>query len=290
MKIKPRKGSSSKHASLIKRNGHKNERRYAKLIGGEPVTGQEKRDVIDKAGNFHSVKSGKKWQILLYSLDRIKKGKHINCLTDCLEAFPKDEKKYFYDRQICIGYKKSYQKKNGKDALKKLTNKELVKKIKSPNLFVNSKNKLSSATKVVCKKLQNKDFLKKFLKESIFNNNEVLYLAATKFDKTLMIFHREDVLNVFTKYLIPQRSKAGKVPVDYNVEGQKSLLVYEKAPLKFKNLGEIEIRNDGKSYRRVRFNMYGEDAMILLTKYIKKSKKIASKLICYGKATETFSV
>jgi hypothetical protein len=70
------------------------------------------------------------------------------------------------------------------------------------------------------------------------------------------------------------------VPEDYNVAAQKTLLQYKKDNGTFKNIVEIEIRNDSEHhYREVRFNMYSRDALLLL---LNNSKNILFKDICHG--------
>ena len=52
-------------------------------------------------------------------------------------------------------------------------------------------------------------------------------------DERFKIFSKDDVLDTFTKYLTPSISKAGRVPEDYNVEGQ-NILRYKKNDGKMK--------------------------------------------------------
>jgi len=55
------------HASEVKVAGHRNERGFASLIGGQVNLGAraDKKDVIDGQHRSHSVKAGTWWQIFL---------------------------------------------------------------------------------------------------------------------------------------------------------------------------------------------------------------------------------
>jgi hypothetical protein len=84
---------------------------------------------------------------------------------------------------------------------------------------------------------------------------------------------------------MPSTSNAGLVPEDFNVAGQKTLLVYETRPDTTKNIVEIEIRNDSEThYRQVRFNMKSKDALVLLVGNLqeKSAKRETKKIKHYG--------
>ena len=98
MTINRRRAPSSKISSDKKKRGHKNEKDFASLIQGEVIKGTQKGDVRDKSGKLHSLKSGKKWQIFLYSFERITQSSHLNILKPCLESFPDDYDQYLKDR------------------------------------------------------------------------------------------------------------------------------------------------------------------------------------------------
>lgn len=294
MAINRRRAPSSQISWEKKMEGHLREGDYAELIGGKTISGTQKGDVKDKAGNLHSVKSGKKWQVFLYSSKRISECLYLNILQPCLDSFIKDSDKYFEDRIKCIAFKEEFIKKNGKEKEKQLSS-EIITNYLGPNSYTESKEKLAIATKLVSKSLENKNFLNNFLGEALFNNNEVKYLAIKDVtynkDGLFKVFSKEDVLNILTEQLYPSLSVAGRVPEDYNVPGQKILLRYKVSDTKEKNIVEIEIRNDsGKHYRQVRFNMYSKDVLLLL---LTRNKTLAIKkfergVVLYGKATETF--
>jgi hypothetical protein len=273
MTINRRRAPSSKVSSDKKIDGHKREADYATLINGEKLKGTQKGDVKDENNYLHSVKSGKKWQVFLYGFDRISKSSHLNILKPCLEAFPKDSKTYFEDRIKCISYKENFLKKYGSEAAKKLSNQEVIDEL-GANTYIKSKEELSFATLEVFNALQDKKILRNFLGEALFNNGEVKFLAIKdstyRRDDLFKVFCREDVIDIFTAALFPASSVAGRVSVDYNVAGQKTLLRYKKTnprtkKISEKNIVEIEIRNDSdKHYRQVRFNMLSKDALFLL--------------------------
>jgi hypothetical protein len=138
-------------------------------------------------------------------------------------------------------------------------------------------------------------FLREFLMEALFNNQEVDFLAIRDDtyikDKKFRIFEREEVIEILSRRLEPSVSQAGKVPEDYNVASQKTLLCYKKENGKNKNIVEIEIRNDSSThYRQVRFNMYSRDTLYLLLRELDKkpSMEINESVIAYGKALSKF--
>ena len=73
MTINRRRAPSSKISSEKKKSGHRNEVIFASLINGDIKKGTQKGDVEDESGALYSIKSGKKWQIFLYTLGRISK-------------------------------------------------------------------------------------------------------------------------------------------------------------------------------------------------------------------------
>ncbi len=290
MTINRRRAPSNKISSEKKLAGHKKEAVFADMIGGEVIKGTQKADVEGKNGRLYSIKSGKKWQVFLYGYDRISSSKYLNILKPCLDCFPADYNRYKHDRESCIAFKEEHVKNFGKSVTKNLKNESIIKAIGS-NAYILSKTKLSKETKSISQILQNKKVLQNFLGEAFFNNNEVdllsIFDSTYNCDERFKIFSKNDVLDTFTKYLTPSISKAGRVPEDYNVEGQKILLRYKKNDGKMKNIVEIEIRNDSAThYRQVRFNMYSKDALYLLLLNVNKSsyKSYNDAIYTYDKA------
>lgn len=296
MPINRRRAPSSAISSEKKLSGHRRERNYTELIKGELLHGTQKSDVKDKNGNFHSVKSGKKWQVFLYGYNRISTSLHLNILQPCLDAFPEDSSQYFKDRIKCIAFKEKYIQEHGRDATISLSNEAIAKHI-GANTYIESKNKLEKTTTSICSALKDKDRLRNFLDEAIFNNAEVDYLAIKdstyQKDGLFKVFTRKEVLDILSDKLLPAVSIAGRVPEDYNVAGQKTLLRYKKADGNLKNIVEIEIRNDSDThYRQVRFNMYSKDTLSLL---LDTSQNLPIKVLCdnvltYGQAIETLHI
>ena len=288
--VNRRRAPSSQTSSLKKRIGHKVEEVFAKLIDGKVIKGSQKGDVSNSDGKLFSVKNGKKWQVFLYSYNRILKSLYLKVLTPCLDAFPEDWDLYNSDRTKCKEFKENYVLENGKDAAKSLLNEQLGS-ILGQNQYMEAKELLSYATEDVYRALSCKVTLYNFLKEAFFNNEEVDYLAVKdthyKKDNVFKVFDKEDVLKALTANLYPALSVAGRAADDYNVAGQKTLLKYNKSG-KPKNIIEIEIRNDDRSkYRQVRFNTYSEDILfLLLNEY--KPRKLNENLVVFGSASKCF--
>jgi len=293
--INRRRAPSSAVSRKKKLDGHVNEDNFATMIGGKTLGGTQKSDVCDANGLMHSVKSGKKWQVFLYGYERISNSVHLSILKPCLDSFTTDSHAYFRDREKCILYKESYVKKYGRDKAKLLSNIEVSQKL-GENCYVESKEKLAKSTSLVCTALEDKMFLREFLMEALFNNREVNFLAIRDdtyiCDKKFKIFEREEVLEILSNKLMPALSAAGKVPEDYNVPQQKTLLRYRQESGTPKNIVEIEIRNDSEThYRRVRFNMYSKDTLhLLLTELASKPVKTINKsVMVFGEALHYFN-
>jgi hypothetical protein len=290
--INRRRAPSKTISSQKKKEGHKNEDIYADLIDGVTIKGTQKGDVEDSLGYLHSVKSGKKWQVFLYGYERILGSKYLKILSSCLESFTEDADQYFYDRVRCIQFKEEFVKKHGKAKAKLLSNEEISRKL-GPNAYMQAKVRLAQSTQTVCLSLKDPILRKNFLEEALFNLQEVKFLAI-KEDKLnptdeFKVFTSEDVLDVLTPKLLPLQSRAGNVPEDYNVAGQKVLFHYFKDDKRTKNIVEIEIRNDSNvHYRQVRFNMYSKDTLGMLLKDLSKQpiKSLGPNVSLYGNAVK----
>lgn len=295
MEINRRRAPSSEISREKKLSGHKVESVVADLIGGEVIKGTNKADFIDTKKNVYSIKSGKKWQIFLYSNDRIANSKYLKILKPCLDSFPNDYNLYLKDRETCISYKENYKKKYGNEKAKLLSN-ETLKSILGYNSYMDSKKKLREATPIVVNFLNDKENLKNFLNEAIFNIDEASFLIIQdntyRKDNCLHVFSKQTVLKTLCREIHGTISKAGGVPIDYNVPGQKVIFQYFKDNGNPKNIIEIEVRNDSESkYKSIRFNMYSQDTLYLL---IEKNEDIAKKqihenLVAYGDAIDCFN-
>ena len=291
MAINRRRAPSSTVSSEKKLGGHAREQDFALSIGGEVLRGTQKADIRDKFGNTYSVKSGKKWQIFLYNINRICASKHLNIIEGCVNAFTNDPTKYFADRELCIAYKENYVRMHGRDDARKLSNRQ-VELALGQNEYMQSKNRLMLATEKVRRHLEQRENIKNFLDEAIFNCDEVGLLAIKDTtlcnDNLFKVFSKDDVLEAFCDSLSVATSVAGNVPEDYNVMGQKTLLRYNKNG-RLKNLAELEIRNDREEkFRLVRFNMYSKDALTLLldSKNLQSNRKVNNITIAYGNAIQ----
>ena len=292
MTINRRRAPSSRISSEKKRKGHKNEDIFASLINGEVKKGTQKGDVKDRNKKLHSVKSGKKWQIFLYSYSRISQSLNLSILKHCQDSFPSNYQSYLRDREKCISFKENYIKINGRTAAKSLSNEEVSKNI-GKNLYISSKYLLKDNTLKVCDTLKDKKKLRNFYNEALFNNDEVDYLTIKEnqnnTDDLFMIFDKNDVLNTLIDSTFVSTSNAGHVPEDFNVEGQKVLICYKQPSGKSKNIIEIEVRNESESkYRSIRFNMYSKDTLNLLSNL--NSIKLSDKIIVYGEAISKFNL
>lgn len=291
MTINRRRAPSSATSSEKKLSGHSSEAEFALSMGGNVIHGTQMGDIRDRNGNLYSVKTGKKWQIFLYNYKRISESIHLRILQDCLDSFTEDYDKYNEDRIKCIEFKENYIKIHGRKQAKLIQNCVLEDHL-GHNEYMHAKNLLQKTTAAVKQKLENKIILRSFLNEAMFNNDQVSLLAIqdTTYlnDNLFKVFSRDDILDIFCEAIYPDLSKAGNVPEDHNVGGQKTLLRYLKGA-RPKNIAEIEIRNDSRDkFRLVRFNMYSKDVLSLLLKAnsSKKAKKINEKIMAYGLAID----
>lgn len=296
MVINRRRAPSSDVSREKKLSGHKEEEIYAALIKGKVLHGTQKGDVKDSNNNLHSVKSGKKWQIFLYSYDRIRNSSYLSILLPCLKAFPDDYNLYLADRIRCISYKEKYVKEYGRDKARLLTNSN-VHKIIGKNTYISSKMLLGINTKRISNIFKDNTKLYYFLNEALFNNLEVEFLVIKdttyKKDGLFKVFAKKDVLDILSSKLISSVSIAGRVPEDFNVAGQKILFCYMNNKNKLKNIVEIEIRNDSPvHYRQIRFNMYSKDVLYLLLSDSRTTdyKVINNNVVLHGKAIKKFFI
>ena len=100
---------SPQKARQVREEGHRKAKEFARLIGmgndyqNDP---QAKKDIIDKNGDAHSVKSGTWWQIFLYRRSRIESDPGFQALNgigpailDCLDVFPNERAAYETDKK-----------------------------------------------------------------------------------------------------------------------------------------------------------------------------------------------
>lgn len=253
-----KKAMTSEQARNVRQSGHDDAREFAILIGlssdykNDP---QAKKDVIDLAGDAHSVKSGKKkWQIFLHSPSRFEKDaifKRLNGLgrlfSDCLNVFPNEFK----------GYKK---------------NKAYFK------------NLLKIPMQALKEKLQNKETLHVFMEKSFFNAGEVSYLTI-KDNDSFYVFRNSDVVKVLSENSSVENSK-GEQKVIFKTENAnpKTLKRFPRT-----TIGEIEIRTDSEvHFKEMKFWMGKDKTLGLLKNSVSPIKEVKPKLFVCGKAIKTF--
>jgi len=245
---------STEDARKVRQRGYDDALEFALAIGlsrDYENNIQAKKDVIDKSGDSHSIKGGKKkWQIFLYRLERFRLDDGFRTmngigqlLADCINAFPATITVYRRDK-------------------------------------TSAKERLQTPMRELARRLREKRLLSAFLSKSIFNSGEVNYLTV-KHNDIFHVFLNQDVVKVFTENLEVCNSKAllpGQMPE------QKVLLRY-----KGKNLGELEMRNDSEiHYRELRFNMIKPKVMELLFEKLPQTGKVSDKVLVYGNARKRF--
>lgn len=261
------KGMDTDDASLKKIAGHINESDYARLIGGEENKGSvtDKKDVVDAFHRTHSVKSGKKWQIFLYSRDRIENdialkafGNVSSCIIACIDAVPK----YRKDRES--------HKKAAKNALQHPM-RELANELSKPNIF------------------------KAFFQKVAFEGGQIDFWAvldpsidqtkASLIEKEFHIFDSKECVEVICNKVLIRNSKARGAG---QTDNQKVIFIIPN-PKKldsYLNIGEIEIRTDKQNYRRVKMWFEAKRTVELLQSEIPDFDNLTSQLKVYGKARQ----
>lgn len=249
-----KRGLSSDDARKVRQQGHDDAFEFALAIGLTSDYKNDvvaKKDVIDKSGDAHSVKSGnKKWQLFLYGYSRFSTDDFFQTmngigqlLIKCIESFPKDYNDYEEN--------KVQAKENCRIPMRELKN-----------------------------LLQEKRRVKTFINKSMFNGGEVNYLTV-KQDGIFHVFLSKDVVEVFAENVIVENSQARS---KNQVSEQKVIFKYDG-----KNLAELEMRNDSPiHYRQIRFNMLKPRMMKLLFDRIGPAKKLSDKVVVYGEAIKKF--
>lgn len=248
-----KRAMSSYKAREVRAVGHMKAKIFSEIIHATNYDNgpQDKKDVIDKNGDAHSVKSGRWWQIFLYSQNRLANDPSFKVmngigviLSNILNIFPDD-------RNVYISNKQKYKKR-----LMPLM-RELKEKI--------SDNRLEA-----------------FLHKSIFNGGEVTYLTINPPNENKFhIFHYLDVINILSANLIVDNSKA-RNPNQNN--DQKVIFQIDG-----KGVGEIEVRNDSDvHYREIKFRLNAQKIINILVSNSKKSFEFSNNVILYDKAINKF--
>lgn len=248
------RASTSEDARQYREKGHDDALKFALAIGMKENYSRDpkaKKDVIDPAGDAHSVKSGrKKWQIFLYSRNRFLEDDGFQALNGigsllvhCIDAFPPRYSDY----------------KDNKDA---------------------AKERLKTPMRELKDRFQRKALLRAFLRKSIFNGHEVTYLTILH-NCQYRVYFSNDVVRVMADVFEVVNSKAQSVG---QFDDQKVLF-----KRKGKNVGELEMRNDSvQHYGEVRFNMNKNPCVEMLEDANFNSKQYSSNIILYGESVNMF--
>jgi len=249
-----KRGLSTEKARKVRADGHKDAFEFAKLIGLEEDyknDAKAKKDVVDGAGDAHSLKSGaKKWQIFLYGLGRFESDEAFETMNgmgqdmiECIKSFPESFDEYNKDKTT-------------------------------------SKNNLKPHMISLAKKLQEKRRVKTLFSKSMFNLGEVDYLTI-KHEDIYHVFYYKDIIQTFADNLEVTTSKARN---SKQFDDQKVIFKYNGV-----NLAELEMRNDSPvHYREIRFNMLKIRAVNLFLNTIIDKKILKPNLIIYGQAIKRF--
>lgn len=258
-----RRASSTKAARAYRQRGHDDALKFALAIGMKRDYARDqraKKDVIDPAGDAHSVKSGrKKWQIFLYSRRRFLEDDGFQALNGvgsllvhCIDAFPPRYSDYV-DNQAA------------------------------------AKERLKTPMRELRDRFQRKALLRAFLRKSIFNGGEVNYLTILHEDR-YCVYWSDDVVRAMADAFEVVNSTARNAA---EFDDQKVLFRYEG-----RNVGELEMRNDSEGhYGEVRFNMNKEPCIALLNAadlqsqdYSRKgdSRENSQNVVLYGQAMTKF--
>lgn len=253
---KKTRASSSDEARRYRQEGHDDATRFALTIGLQSDytrDPQAKKDVVDPAGDAHSVKSGvKKWQLFLYRRNRFLEDDGFQALNGigsllihCIDAFPPRFSDYV----------------DNKDA---------------------AKERLKVPMRELKDRFQRKALLRAFLRKAIFNGHEVNYLTIVK-DGLFHVYWSDDVVRVMADAFEVTNSRARSKG---QFDDQKVLFRH-----KGRNVGELEMRNDSPShYGEVRFNMNRVPAIALLESARLESHEWdnSSDVILFGSAIRIF--
>lgn len=249
-----RRGGTTEQGREYRQRGHDIALQFAQHLGLTTDYQRDpkaKKDVIDPAGDAHSVKAGiKKWQGALYRRSRFENDVGFQVLNgigalliDCIDAFPPTFAEYRQDKQ---------------------TAKELLR---IPMMELKDR-------------FQDKILVKGFLMKSIFNGGEVNYLTIHR-DDLFHVYWNTDVVDIMAEHFKVENStsRAG------NPDCQKVLFKFNN-----RNVIELEMRNDSpQHYREVRLNIIADRCLELLRTHILSEHRYSGKpIVSYGRAGSNF--
>lgn len=253
----PRKGMSSQAAAMKKIAGHVNEHDFVALIGGvlNLDSPSLKKDILDKRGRTYSVKSGKKWQIFLYSRKRLETntvlqgiGKVAPLMVACIASLPETR-----------------EKREANPTAAKLA--------------------LQAPMRKLATELRQKNILKAFMIKAAFEAGQVDFWAildpsidqtrASPKEKEFHVFDAKEVVNELCRNLQVRNSeKRGRGQTD----AQKVVFRDDK------QLGEIELRTDPQNWGRMKFWLDAGRTFNLLKHRIPGKEDLFPQVTAYGKA------
>ena len=169
-------------ARQVRDSGHAKAKLFANFIGLSNDYQNDikaKKDVIDKNGDAHSIKSGHFWQIFLYSRTRINSDPSFKVMNgigqlmvNCLDVFPEKRSDYLKEKAV-------YKNKLG-------------------GIMLELKDKMKESYRIEA-----------FLSKAIFNSGEVQYLTINRPDtEKFFVFYYKDVLNILKNNFEIENSKA----------------------------------------------------------------------------------
>ncbi len=249
-----RRASTPEQAREYRQDGHDDALSFALSIGLSKDYRRDqkaKKDVIDPAGDAHSVKAGrKKWQIFLYRRNRFLEDDGFQALNGvgqllvhCIDAFPPRYDDYRDDREA-------------------------------------AKIRLQTPMRELKDGFQRKALLRAFLRQSIFNGGEVNYLTILR-DGAFHVYWSDDVVKGLAESFEVVNSIK---PREGEFDSQKVLFRH-----KGNNVRELEMRNDSRThYGEVRFNMNRNPCLALLDDAGLRTKDWSSEVRLFGRAAETF--
>lgn len=252
-----KRAMTSEAASRVKRGGHEAEKRFADLIGGEVAKRQEKKDVRDFRGDYHSVKSGqKKWQIFLYRRATLLRDRFFavvngvgETMAACVDCFPESREEYLRDK-------------------------------------ASSKRKLAEQMRLLREKLARPKNLQAFFSQAFFRGGQVQYLSVVLEEEDGRLFYRvfdaDEVVDLL----------AAELSVENSIARRRGQFSAQKVVFKWrgKTIGEIEMRNDSDGhYREVKFWMLKPRTVELLVA-IEPVESILPNLVAHGEARKKFRV
>ena len=247
-----RRGSTPEQARERRQLGHDNALAFAQEIGltrdyrNDP---HAKKDVIDPAGDAHSLKSGtKKWQVFLYSRRRFETDDGFQALNGigellihCIDTFPPSYEDY---RRNPIA----------------------------------SKERLRTPMREIKDRFQRKALLRAFLMKAFFNGGEVNYLTVL-YDNVYHVFLNTEVVQVMgDAFEVVNSTSLGGNPPEQKVLFRVNGI----------NACELEMRNDSaQHYQEIRFNAIVGRLMELL-RTIAPVSSYSEKVLVYGRAIRRF--